>query len=161
MRSTSRAARRQRPASTANGDASPPASATSGDAEATLKARTVRIWSVVHTWSSLVSTVFLLLLCLTGLPLIFHHEIDEALGYAPQPESHAGRPRAPVQQIVQAALAADAGRVMQYISWDKDEPGIVLASPTMRQTAIPMTRRCGRSMQYRRNRLAWSAGARC
>ena len=91
-----------------------------------MKARTVRLWSVVHTWTSLVSTVFLLLLCLTGLPLIFHHEIDEALGYAPQPESSAGRPPASAQQIVQAALAADPGRVMQYISWEKDEPGIVL-----------------------------------
>jgi hypothetical protein len=70
--------------------------------------------------------VFLLLLCLTGLPLIFHHEIDEALGYAPQRESFAGRPPASAQQIVQAALAADPGRVMQYISWEKDEPGIVL-----------------------------------
>ena len=48
--------------------------------KAALKARTVRLWSVVHTWTSLVSTVFLLLLCLTGLPLIFHHEIDEAAG---------------------------------------------------------------------------------
>jgi uncharacterized iron-regulated membrane protein len=37
---------------------------------------------VVHTWSSLVSTLFLLLLCITGLPLIFHHEIDELLGAA-------------------------------------------------------------------------------
>lgn len=67
------------------------------------------------------------MLCLTGLPLIFHHEIDEALGYAPQPEAAGGRPPLPAQQIVQAALAADPGRVMQYVSWDKDEPGIVMA----------------------------------
>ena len=52
--------------------------------ESALKARTVRIWSVVHTWSSLISTLFLLLLCITGLPLIFHH--DELLGYDPTPE---------------------------------------------------------------------------
>src|SRR6476620_7956421 len=121
-RPMSRTARRPPPASMAIGVASRRASATNGDGaheEGTLKARTVRLWSVVHTWTSLVSTVFLLLLCLTGLPLIFHHEIDEALGYAPQPESPAGRPPASVQQIVQAALATDPGRVMQYISWDK------------------------------------------
>jgi uncharacterized iron-regulated membrane protein len=41
---------------------------------------------VVHTCSSLISTLFLLLLCITGLPLIFHHEIDELLGYDPKPE---------------------------------------------------------------------------
>ncbi|WP_051334289.1 PepSY-associated TM helix domain-containing protein [Bradyrhizobium sp. Ai1a-2] len=92
-----------------------------------MKARAVRLWSLVHTWTSLVSTLFLLLLCLTGLPLIFHHEIDEALGYAPQPEAAAGVRPVPPQRIVEAALAADAGRVMQYISWDKDEPGLVLA----------------------------------
>jgi uncharacterized iron-regulated membrane protein len=66
-------------------------------------------------------------LCLTGLPLIFHHELDEALGYAPQPEAVAGLPPAPPQRVVEAALAADAGRVMQYVSWDKDEPGLVMA----------------------------------
>ena len=92
-----------------------------------MKARTVRLWSVVHTWTSLISTVFLLLLCLTGLPLIFHHEIDELLGYAPQPEAHASAARATTQVVADAALAADPGRVLQYISWDKDEPGIVTA----------------------------------
>lgn len=35
--------------------------------------RSGRLWSVVHTWSSLVATAFLLVLCLTGLPLIFAH----------------------------------------------------------------------------------------
>ena len=38
-----------------------------------------RKWSWVHKWSSLVCTVFMLLLCVTGLPLIFHEEIDELL----------------------------------------------------------------------------------
>lgn len=92
-----------------------------------MKARTVRLWSVVHTWTSLISTLFLLLLCLTGLPLIFHHEIDECLGYAPQPEAHASAARATLQVVAEAALAADPGRVLQYLSWDKDEPGIVMA----------------------------------
>ncbi|WP_407174735.1 PepSY-associated TM helix domain-containing protein [Bradyrhizobium sp. STM 3562] len=92
-----------------------------------MKARTVRLWSLVHTWSSLIPTLFLLLLFVTGLPLIFHDEIDELLGYAPRPESSAGLPPAPVQRIADAALAADPGRVLQYISWDKDEPGLVTA----------------------------------
>ncbi|MDN3273082.1 PepSY-associated TM helix domain-containing protein [Frankia sp. RB7] len=92
-----------------------------------MKARTVRLWSVVHTWTSLISTLFLLLLCLTGLPLIFHHEIDELLGYAPQPKAHASAARATPQVVADAALAADPGRVLQYVSWDKDEPGLVMA----------------------------------
>jgi hypothetical protein len=36
-------------------------------------------------------------------------------------------PAAPVQRIADAALAADPGRVLQYIAWDKDEPGVVTA----------------------------------
>src|SRR5881628_312963 len=98
----SRVARRIRPASTATAGASPAASPTNGEdrrGEGIVKASTVRLWSVVHTWTSLISTVFLLLLCLTGLPLIFHHEIDELLGYAPQPEAHAGAARAMTQAV--------------------------------------------------------------
>ncbi|MGV8294353.1 PepSY domain-containing protein, partial [Pseudomonas aeruginosa] len=34
------------------------------------------IWRWLDTWSSLACTLFLLMLCLTGLPLIFHDEID-------------------------------------------------------------------------------------
>ena len=102
-----------------------------------MRARTVRLWSVVHTWTSLISTVFLLLLCLTGLPLIFHHEIDELLGYAPQPEAHAGAARATIQAVADAALAADPGRVLQYVSWDKDEPGIVTAFTNSAVDGLP------------------------
>ena len=40
----------------------------------------LRRWSWTHKWSSLVCTVFMLLLCITGLPLIFHHEIGHLLG---------------------------------------------------------------------------------
>jgi uncharacterized iron-regulated membrane protein len=86
------------------------------------------MWSIVHRWTSLVSTIFLLLLCLTGLPLIFHHEIDQLLGYAPQSEaSPAGGQKSTVDRIARAALADDPGKVLQYIAWDKDEPGLVIA----------------------------------
>lgn len=37
-----------------------------------------RYW--VHNWSSIVCTGFLLMLCATGLPLIFHDEIDALMG---------------------------------------------------------------------------------
>ena len=45
-----------------------------------LSARALKTWSWLHKWSSLICTVFMLLLCLTGLPLIFHHEIGHLLG---------------------------------------------------------------------------------
>jgi uncharacterized iron-regulated membrane protein len=103
-------------------------SAAASGREAELKAGTIRVWSVVHTWSSLVSTLFLLLLCITGLPLIFHHEIDELLGYDPKPDIvQPGTAKLDVDRIAAAALADDPGRVLQYILWDKDEPGKVIA----------------------------------
>ena len=45
--------------------------------------RSLRGWYLVHKWTSLICTAFLLMLCVTGLPLIFHDEIDAALGHAP------------------------------------------------------------------------------
>ena len=45
---------------------------------------------------SLVCTVFMLLLCITGLPLIFHHEIGHLLGTEVEaPELAAGTPQRP------------------------------------------------------------------
>ena len=34
--------------------------------------RSLRRWGFVHKWTSLICTLFMLLLCITGLPLIFH-----------------------------------------------------------------------------------------
>lgn len=42
-----------------------------------MTAKTLRTWYLVHKWTSLISTIFLLMLCLTGLPLIFHEEIEQ------------------------------------------------------------------------------------
>ncbi|WHZ14159.1 MAG: hypothetical protein OJF52_000994 [Nitrospira sp.] len=40
---------------------------------------------LIHRWTSLVCTAFLLLLCLTGLPLIFWDEIGHWLGVCRSP----------------------------------------------------------------------------
>ncbi|WP_312930450.1 PepSY domain-containing protein, partial [Stutzerimonas nitrititolerans] len=65
-----------------------------------MQASALRRWGWVHKWSSLVCTLFILLLCLTGLPLIFSHEIDHLTGAEieapPMPE---GTPRASVDQV--------------------------------------------------------------
>ena len=93
-----------------------------------MTARSTRIWLIVHRWTSLVSTIFLCLLCLTGLPLIFRHEIDEALGYAPEPQAVVdGEPKAAIDLIAKAALAGDPGKTLQYIAWERDQPGGVIA----------------------------------
>lgn len=69
-----------------------------------MKSKTIRRWSFIHTWTSLVCTVFLLMLALTGLPLIFHHEIEHLLGDAPEVrELPADTPRLNLAQLVEAA----------------------------------------------------------
>lgn len=88
-----------------------------------MKSQTIRRWSFIHTWSSLICTLFLLMLAITGLPLVFHHEIDELLGDAPQiKEMPADTPRMDLQQLVKAAEAHRPGEVVQYFGWDEDEP---------------------------------------
>ena len=69
-----------------------------------MQATTIRRWSFVHTWTSLICTAFLLLLAITGLPLIFHHELEHLLGEAPElREMPADTPRLDLEQLVLAA----------------------------------------------------------
>ncbi|WXF87052.1 PepSY-associated TM helix domain-containing protein [Pseudomonas syringae pv. atrofaciens] len=93
-----------------------------------MKSQTVRRWSIVHTWSSLICTLFLLMLAVTGLPLIFHHEIDHLLGDAPHyKEMPADTPRLDLEQLARAAKAHRPGEVMQYFGWDDEDPNGVMA----------------------------------
>ncbi|SHN04012.1 Uncharacterized iron-regulated membrane protein [Pseudomonas asturiensis] len=93
-----------------------------------MKSQTVRRWSVVHTWSSLICTLFLLMLAITGLPLIFHHEIDHLLGDAPHyKDMPADTPRLNLEHLARAAEAHRPGEVMQYFGWDDEEPNGVMA----------------------------------
>ncbi|MDZ4054570.1 MAG: PepSY domain-containing protein [Phenylobacterium sp.] len=86
---------------------------------------TVRVWSVVHKWTSLVSTAFMLMLCLTGLPLIFHHEIDEALGtHGTYEAPPLGTPTLSLDHMMATALAERPGEVPLYLSFDEDRPVI-------------------------------------
>ncbi|VXB86632.1 Peptidase [Pseudomonas sp. 8BK] len=93
-----------------------------------MKATTIRRWSAVHTWTSLVCTLFLLLLALTGLPLIFHHELERLLGEAPElRELPADTPHLSLQQLVEAAERYRPGEVVQYFGFEDDEPNGVVA----------------------------------
>ena len=63
----------------------------------------MKTWSAVHSWTSLVSTLFLLMLCVTGLPLIFASEIEHAFDPALAAQTGA---RAPLDAMVAAAKRA-------------------------------------------------------
>jgi len=90
-----------------------------------MTARSLRLWTWLHRWSSLVCTLFLLLLCLTGLPLIFTHEIGELTrpGLHPPPMA-ASTARAPLDAVERTARATHPGLVPLYFFAEEDEPDL-------------------------------------
>ncbi|MBU1359052.1 MAG: PepSY domain-containing protein [Gammaproteobacteria bacterium] len=98
-----------------------------------MKSSHIKRWAWVHKWSSLVCTVFMLLLCVTGLPLIFHHEIGHLLGTEVEsPKMPPGTPRASLDTVVQTAHALHPERVVQFVSHGEDDDGLwfVTLTPT-------------------------------
>jgi uncharacterized iron-regulated membrane protein len=98
-----------------------------------LTPRAIKTWSWLHKWSSLVCTVFMLLLCITGLPLIFHHEIGHLLGTEVEaPALPAGTPRASLDRVLEVAKARHPDRVVQFASQPEDDDALwfVTLTPT-------------------------------
>jgi uncharacterized iron-regulated membrane protein len=82
----------------------------------------------------------MLLLCLTGLPLIFHHELDHLLGNeveAPVLSAEAGSRRADLDGVLAAAMARHHGRIVQFASQEEDSDALwfVTLTPTPEPTA--------------------------
>ncbi len=98
-----------------------------------MTARALRNWYLVHKWTSLISTLFLLLLCLTGLPLIFHEEIEHYFDPHPElGEITADSPRIDYDQVIAGALAARPGEVVRFVGFDPEDPlGAVFTAPTL------------------------------
>jgi len=71
----------------------------------------------------------MLLLCITGLPLIFHEEIDDLLHEqvkaAAVPE---GTPLADLDRAVASGLAAAPKQVAHFLIWDPDDANSLLLS---------------------------------
>lgn len=88
---------------------------------------TLRRWFWWHKWSSLVCTVFLLLICITGLPLVFKDEIaallDDGLPYA---TVAAGTPNVSLDRVVALSRQMYPGEIIFSIFSDDDEPKIVV-----------------------------------
>jgi len=91
----------------------------------------IKAWAWVHKWSSLVCTVFMLLLCITGLPLIFHHEIGHLLGTEVEaPKMPADTPRVSLDRVLETARAKHPDRVVQFVSQPEDDDGLWLVTLT-------------------------------
>ncbi|MGH8663311.1 MAG: PepSY-associated TM helix domain-containing protein [Burkholderiales bacterium] len=97
----------------------------------------IRTWSWLHKWSSLVCTLFMLLLCLTGLPLIFHHEIGHLLGTEVEaPAMPPGTPKAGLDRVLEVANARHPDRIVQFASQPEDSTDLwfVTLTPTPEPT---------------------------
>jgi len=71
----------------------------------------------------------MLLLCITGLPLIFHHEIDDLLHAEVKPvEVPPGTPRADLDRLMANAMAKAPGEVPHFLVWDRDDPNAMFVS---------------------------------
>lgn len=118
--------------------------------------RAIKAWYLVHKWTGLVCTVFLLMLCLTGLPLIFHHEIDVATGHAAPrgagqlASSGTGPGLLPLDAMLARALAARPGDVPLYMAFDNDAPTMTITTgprpdaPAAAMTMVQYDRHTGR-----------------
>ncbi len=83
--------------------------------------KSLRVWAWLHTWSSLVCTIFMLLLCLTGLPLIFHHEIGHLLGTEVEaPVMPADTPKASMDKVLASGQSRASGLVPTFAVQEPD-----------------------------------------
>lgn len=86
-------------------------------------AESFRRWYLTHKWTSLVCTLFLLMLCLTGLPLIFRDELTFWLGDAIEPPEHVSA-STPVNldALIQDAKARHPQDAVKFLTKDDDYP---------------------------------------
>ncbi|MCE7059529.1 PepSY domain-containing protein [Dyadobacter sp. CY343] len=98
----------------------------------------IQTWFHIHKWTSLICTAFLLMLCITGLPLIFHEEIEELEGKPHLAKQvPAGTPVASMDKLAENALAKYPTKVIRYIYWDEHEPNTTAFSLSDSINAAP------------------------
>jgi uncharacterized iron-regulated membrane protein len=88
----------------------------------------LRRWFWIHKWSSLICTAFLLLICITGLPLVFEEQIsnwlDDSLPYVAVP---AGAPNVSLDRLIETGKQMYPGQIITSIFVDDDEPRVVIS----------------------------------
>lgn len=105
-----------------------------------MTARSVRVWYKVHRWTSIISTAFLLMLCVTGLPLVFYHDILHwQYSELEPPQMATGTPTAPLADVEAAARARHPGLVIPFISWDEDDQNLIFVGMTEKFDSPPET----------------------
>jgi uncharacterized iron-regulated membrane protein len=87
----------------------------------------LKTWHLIHKWTSLVCTLFLLVICVTGLPLIFREGINDWLSddppYAVLP---ADTPRADLDHLIKVSRSRYPGQIVRFVFIDDDEPQVIV-----------------------------------
>lgn len=92
----------------------------------------IKRWFWWHRWSSLVCTLFLLMLCLTGLPLIFSEEINGWLNPTQYEKLPKNTPMANLDSMVKFAKSHYPTQLITSVFVDDDEPQVLVSmAPTM------------------------------
>lgn len=86
--------------------------------------RTLRIWADLHKWASLVCTAFLLVICLTGLPLLFSDQINHWIDPHSYVALPSGTPPVSLDRLVTTGRQMYPGQVVSSIFIDDDEPQV-------------------------------------
>jgi len=93
-----------------------------------MRAASIRKWMLIHTWTSLISTIFLLIICVTGLPLILHDEIEGIFEhqpvFKPLPDT---APRVSLDEIVATARQLHPRNIILAVSPQMDKPSVYVA----------------------------------
>lgn len=100
---------------------------------AAITAKALQRWSWIHKVSSLICTMTMLLVCLTGFPLVFSDEIDDWLH--PVPQEVAGRSRVDIDTIVADALRRHPGGWPEYVVRDDEAPVVLIGMKSSLEAA--------------------------
>lgn len=96
-----------------------------------MKPAAMQGWAWAHKWSSLVCTAFLLILCITGLPLLFADELTTWVEGAPPPAvTSASVARADLDPMVAQARILRPHEVVTGIFLDPDAPIVAVHMAT-------------------------------
>ncbi|MBB2165849.1 PepSY domain-containing protein [Gluconacetobacter sp. 1b LMG 1731] len=91
---------------------------------------TLRRWFVFHKWVSLICTLFLLVVCVTGLPILFAEEIFDRFVDEDDPPYEVlspGTPNANLDVIMAKARAMYPGQIVTNVAPDDDEPAVLVS----------------------------------
>jgi uncharacterized iron-regulated membrane protein len=101
-----------------------------------LKIKNIKKWFFIHRWTSLICTLFLLELCITGLPLVFANEIDQWLNNQPYESLPSNTPMTNLDNLVRTSMNRFPGRIITSIFIDPDEPQIIVSMATSWKEAM-------------------------